>query len=54
MLFENINQLEIENENLKKLKYFKKEFLRSLSIAYIFNTFSISRGNKLSLTSKRK
>lgn len=50
--FENINQLEIENENLKKLKYFKKEFLRSLSIAYIFNTFSILRGNKLSLTSK--
>ena len=50
--FENINQLEIENKNLKKLNYFKKEFLRSLSIAYIYNTFSILRGNQLSLTSK--
>ena len=50
--FENINKFDIENKKIKDLLNIKKEFLRSLSIAYLYNTFSILRGNKLSLTSR--
>lgn len=50
--FENIRVIEFSNKKLKTLNKIKGYFLKSLSVAYMFNTFSILKGNKLSLTSK--
>ena len=50
--FENIKEINLSTKNLQALYKIKESFLKSLSVAYMFNTFSILKGNKLSLTSK--
>lgn len=50
--FENIEDMGFSTKNLQTLYKIKESFLKSLSVAYMFNTFSILKGNKLSLTSK--
>lgn len=44
--------MNLSTKNLQALYKIKESFLKSLSVAYMFNTFSILKGNKLSLTSK--